>query len=64
MLAVAALIASWSLWVFRKEILGGCKKGCGKRYSAVDQGAINDIIFDPDEEQADNLSHSLLSDDA
>lgn len=26
MLSVAALIVNWSLWVFRKELLDGCKK--------------------------------------
>eukprot|EP00555_Chaetoceros_dichaeta_P009911 CAMPEP_0198257380 /NCGR_PEP_ID=MMETSP1447-20131203/7086_1 /TAXON_ID=420782 /ORGANISM="Chaetoceros dichaeta, Strain CCMP1751" /LENGTH=110 /DNA_ID=CAMNT_0043944279 /DNA_START=210 /DNA_END=542 /DNA_ORIENTATION=- len=63
MLAVAALIVHWSLWVFRKELLDGCKKGCGRHSSGDDQEvALNSIIFDPDEEQSDNLSQSLLSD--
>jgi len=65
MLSVAALIVNWSLWVFRKELLDGCKKGCDRRSSGDDQeGILNDIIFDPDEEQSDNLSQSLLSDSA
>jgi len=64
MLAVAALVIHWSLWVFRKELLDGCKKACGRHSSDGEEGALNDIIFDPDEEQSDTLSQSLLTDSA
>jgi len=65
-----SLVILWSLCAFSSELCHACKQGClyvvcgvrsSNRNTNDEAGTLNDIIFDPEEEQANSLSQSLLA---
>ena len=65
LLAVMALVGIIFFWTLRKEIKGlfvKCWTTTGADRSSENQAtaSLNDIIFDPEEEQQANLQESLL----